>query len=275
MNAFHFYLWALRLIPVLAATGLLSWVLHIDRTKPGSPIAAFVRHRDRVWFALLLLLVPFIVSRFVFSLFWPPPRQGIMMIGIISSLFSGAIFGTAACLFASPGKRQEPFNFWMTFVLAVVLILFSFAFSTVVIPFRNPRGNLMPFIFVEIVLIVCYFIWRMVRGNKSDSLPDADVQGDEKRKNKPAHAFLWLLVALAPIPLLLIMASAAANGPVPALGPILILSLICCLVGGIGCLRGIRNIAVRVILGIFLACFFFGLSVIVALFEACSHSGGI
>ena len=268
---YYYYVWISRLIPVLAAAAIVFGVFRMDKSKPGSPIVGFVRHRDRVWFALMLLVAPFFISRFLFSVFLPLFRQYGLVSGIISNLFFGAVFGIAACLFASPGKRRESFNFWIALIVAIALIFFSWALPTVFVFLRSPRENLIPFIFVEGVIVLCYFIWRMVRGNKPDTPPEVPGQGGEEKKHHPARAFLWLLVALAPIPLLLIAARAAANGPGSALGPVLILSAICCLVGGIGCLGSIKNIAVRIILGLFLACFFFGLSVIVTLFEACSH----
>jgi hypothetical protein len=98
------------------------------------------------------------------------------------------------------------------------------------------------------------------------------------KKHNPVFIFIWLLVGLAPIPMVLIMISAVKPGSAPAqsLIPIaLVVVPACNLLGGIGCLGGIKNVAVRIILGIFLAAFFFALTAIVAVFQACSHSGGL
>ena len=55
----------------------------------------------------------------------------------------------------------------------------------------------------------------------------------------------------------------------------LIVCALCNLLGGLGCLGGIKNIVVRIILGIFLGIFFFLLSWIVAAFHACSGHVGM
>jgi hypothetical protein len=92
------------------------------------------------------------------------------------------------------------------------------------------------------------------------------------KERNAAFAFLWLLVGLAPIPILLVFASSQPPKTHPDLAiAVLIVCALCNLCGAFGCLGGIKNVAVRVILGIFL----FLLSWLVALLEMCSHSGGI
>ena len=106
----------------------------------------------------------------------------------------------------------------------------------------------------------------------------SDEPNPNPKKHNPAFIFVWLLVGLAPIPMVLIMISAVKPGSAmsQSLFPIaLVLVPACNLVGGIGCLGGIKNIAVRIILGILLAAFFFALTAIVAIFQACSQSGPI
>jgi hypothetical protein len=106
----------------------------------------------------------------------------------------------------------------------------------------------------------------------------SDEPNPKLKKHNPAFTFLWLLVGLAPIPMVLVLFSAAKPGSALAqsLLPIaLVVVPACNLLGGIGCLGGIKNIAVRVILGVLLAAFFFALTVVVAVFQACSQSGPI
>jgi len=96
----------------------------------------------------------------------------------------------------------------------------------------------------------------------------------DRKESNPAFTLFWLLIGLAPIPILLAMVSARTSHP--KWGEIVFLLCTACnLCGGIGCLAGIKNTALRIILGLFLAAFFFVLSWIVAIFQACSHSGGI
>jgi preprotein translocase subunit SecG len=96
-----------------------------------------------------------------------------------------------------------------------------------------------------------------------------------RKDDRSEHAFLWVLLGLAPILMVLVMMSYVKGGTAEAhtLYPImLILVPACNLAGGIGCLRGIEDAALRIILGILLGAFFFVLTVVVAVFQACSQS---
>jgi hypothetical protein len=80
---------------------------------------------------------------------------------------------------------------------------------------------------------------------------------------------LWIIVGLLPIPILLTLAG--SNQPRPGAPIILILCTLCNLVGGIGCLGSMKNLALRTVLGVLLGGVFFVLSWGIALFQACSH----
>ena len=101
-----------------------------------------------------------------------------------------------------------------------------------------------------------------------------DERDPNRKEHNPAFIFVWLLIGLAPIPILLAMVSSRTPQPAWAIS-IFLFCVACNLCGGIGCLAGIKNTALRIILGFFLAAFFFVLSWIIAIFQACSHSGGI
>jgi len=106
----------------------------------------------------------------------------------------------------------------------------------------------------------------------------SDELNPHRKKPNLAFIFIWLLVGVAPIPMVLIMISSAKPGSALAqsLFPIALLVVpVCNLLGGIGCLGGIKNVFVRVVLGVLLASFFFALTVIVAVFQACSQSSPI
>lgn len=81
---------------------------------------------------------------------------------------------------------------------------------------------------------------------------------------------VWLLVGLAPIPILLALGSAQPR-PHRGAGYIIILCVFCNLAGGIGCLTGVKDGVVRAFAGLLLGGFFFLLTLGVALFQACSH----
>jgi hypothetical protein len=98
----------------------------------------------------------------------------------------------------------------------------------------------------------------------------------KEKKSDPAWSFLWLVVGLAPIPILLgVVSSHAGYGNTRWDAPLFIICGICSLVGGLGCVGFIKNIAVRIIVGLFLAVGFLLLSWLIAAFAACSQSGGI
>lgn len=101
-----------------------------------------------------------------------------------------------------------------------------------------------------------------------------DTESDPKDKDS-ARAFIWLMVGLAPI--LIFLVAFSASHPLRAVNPLLIFGLcaLCNLLGGLGCVRNLKDGGTRTFLGLFLAGCFFVLSWIVAVFQACSQSNGI
>jgi hypothetical protein len=97
----------------------------------------------------------------------------------------------------------------------------------------------------------------------------SDEPNPNPNEKNPLITLLWLAVGLAPVFILLSITS--SPGPRPSLGLVLIVCAICNLLGGIGCLRSIKDVGKRVGLGILLAGFFFALSWGIVLFQACSH----
>jgi hypothetical protein len=277
MNDRFLFMYGFRLIELLAAAGMVFLAVYCCRAKPDGSIARFLRHRDRLWFASMLLFVPAIVSRFFLFYFWGHPARGLNVMAeaviVMLNIFYGAIYGIAGCLFASPAKGEERFNHWSPLTVAVVLIILASGLSMVTNSLRfGPAGNL-PIVSAA-MLILAYFASRAFAGKDViTAQDDATVGNPNEKEHNPAFAFLWLLVGLAPIPILLVFASSQKP---PALAIIvLIVCALCNLCGALGCLGGIKNVAVRIILGIFLGIFLFLLSWLVALLEMCSHSGGI
>jgi hypothetical protein len=92
-----------------------------------------------------------------------------------------------------------------------------------------------------------------------------------KEKN-PMIAICWLVVGLAPIPILLSVMS--SNGAHPSWINPIYLFLFCALlnlIGGIGCLTDVKDSGTRMGFGILLGIFFFLLTWGIVLFQACSH----
>jgi hypothetical protein len=268
-------------IELAIAAAVIFWAFNLWRTKPDGAIARLLRHRDRIWFALILLFVPAIGIRFlIFHLFFNRMIHGsgivIQIVNIFFAVYDGAVYGIAACWFASPAKRDGRFGYWMAFVVAVVLMILnsvlfmairSFRFAPVTDVQMIPAG----------VVILAFLISRAFVRKQPGIQPEnttSDALVHTEPKHNPGLAMMWLLVGLVPIPVLLVLVS--QNPPNRSWAPVVfIVCAICNLCGGLGCLGGIKNVAVRILLGIFLGVFFFLLSWLVAAFEACSHSGAM
>lgn len=273
-------MYGFRLIELLAALGIVFLAIYFCRAKPNGSIARFLRHRDRIWFALMLLFVPVILWHFFLLYFLRHPTRGpnaiAETVSMILNVLYGSIYGMAACLFASPAKREERFSYWTALTVAVVLIILASGLSMVIGSLRfRPAGNVA--IVLAAILILAYFVSRAFAGKVIKTSQDSATNSNPNEKERnAAFAFLWLLVGLAPIPILIVFASSRAPQGNPNLAiAVLIVCALCNLCGGLGCLGGIKNVSVRVILGIFLGFFLFLLSWLVALLEMCSHSGGI
>ena len=96
--------WPLEL---LAAAGVVFWAVKSSRTKPNGSIARLLRHRDRIWFALLVLFVPAIPVRylaihFLMSQLAHGPGGHPQIVGLFLAVFYGAVYGMAACWLTSP-----------------------------------------------------------------------------------------------------------------------------------------------------------------------------
>jgi len=93
-----------------------------------------------------------------------------------------------------------------------------------------------------------------------------------KPERKRVPGILWLLEAFIPSVVALgIMEKANAS---PYLGVALsILCVVCSVIAAVGLVRGMRSLAMQIILGIFLAGFFFIMNVVVVVFIGCSRSG--
>jgi len=267
------------LIEVLVAAAVVFWARNFWRTKPDGAIARLLRHRDRIWFALLLLLVPTIAVRFlIFHLLLSHVIRGpsIMpqIVSVVLALFNGLVYGVAGCWFASPAKKTERFSYGTAFMVAVALIILISGISMATGAFRIAPSVNVPEILAALALLA--FLTSRLFPRRMPEIQEDNEPASEpvKTEHNPAFAFAWLLVGLAPIPILLVFVS--SNPPNRSWAPfVLVVCAVCNLCGGLGCLGRLQNIGVRIILGICLGIFLFLLSWIVAAFEACSHSGGI
>ena len=128
---------------------------------------------------------------------------------------------------------------------------------------------------VASTVFVTFVVWRLfVRRNPEPAPVQTTADQPAQTECDLVFAVMWLLVGLAPIPVMLIFASSST--PKSSLFPaILVTGAICSLCGGLGCVAQIKNSGARIILGIFLGIFFLLFSWLAAVFVACSHSGGM
>lgn len=105
--------------------------------------------------------------------------------------------------------------------------------------------------------------------NPTENQPNDEALAQAKEQPARGWGILWLMLAFVPSFLALLMGSA-----LPGSGPILFwLGLVCCLVAGLGIVGEIKNIAVRILAGLFLAIVFFVLNVIIVVLIGCSTMG--
>jgi hypothetical protein len=94
---------------------------------------------------------------------------------------------------------------------------------------------------------------------------------EPKEKSSGPTPFGWFLIGLIPIPIWLLFVTGSGDPPSRmAAMTILVITIVCNLVGGIGCMENFSPyIIALVILGIFIAAFLFALTMVVAVFVGC------
>jgi ascorbate-specific PTS system EIIC-type component UlaA len=96
----------------------------------------------------------------------------------------------------------------------------------------------------------------------------------EPENTNPIPIMLWLLVAFLPS-VVSIGLMRLKNTPSEMLTGLVILAGACCVSSAFGVLRGVKEVGLRVLLGLFLAGGFFVLNVIIVIFVGCSGMGNI
>jgi len=267
------------LMEMLVAAAVIFWALKCWRNRPDGAVAGLLRHRDRIWFALLLLFVlPIAVSFFAFHVFFNHMARGPglsprIAVGVFA-VAAGVVYGMTGSWFASPAKKTERLSFGAAFLVAAALIILNSGLSLAVSLFHIARSFDLPATLAALV-IVAFLVSRMfVLGKPRIQEENVPADVPVKVEYNPAYALAWLMVGLVPIPILLVFAS--SNPPNRSWGTaVFIICASCNLCGGLGCLGRLKIVGVRIILGLFLGLFFFLLSWLLAAFAACSHSGGI
>ena len=278
MNNRFLYAYGFWPVELLVAIGVVFGVAYWCREMPDGPIARLMRHRDRIWFVLLLLFLPAILSRFVlFHLLfryvtlesYVSVQNAIMIFNVFYGLACGAAYGMAGCCIASPAPKEGRINGWTSLTVSVVLMVLISGLSLLISAFRIIPSAKGPIIMAAVIILAFLVSRAFVGKSPAPQTETATNVGLSEKEYNPVPAFLWLLVGLAPIPVLLALISSQGRHD-SWVAAILIGCALCNLLVGLGCLGGIKNVGVRVILGLFLAVFLFLLSWIVAVFHACS-----
>jgi len=234
------------LIELLAAVGVVFWVVRCCRSNADGPVARLMRHRDRFWYAIVLLFVPALLSRFHFwQLFFRHITYDsyftVQVAGAIFNVFHGAVcgavYGMAGCWFAGPARREERLSLGTALSVAVVLMILISGLSILITAFRMVPIAHVP-VMLAAVVILAFLLSRAFVRNKPDPQQDGATNNlrNEKQRN-PAMTLVWLSVGLAPIPILLALVS--KKTPDPDWGMfIFFLCVICNLLGGLGSLGG-------------------------------------
>ena len=132
MNNRFLYAYGFWPVELLVAIGVVFGVAYWCREMPDGPIARLMRHRDRIWFVLLLLFLPAILSRFVlFHLLfryvtlesYVSVQNAIMIFNVFYGLACGAAYGMAGCCIASPAPKEGRINGWTSLTVSVVLMV--------------------------------------------------------------------------------------------------------------------------------------------------------
>ena len=183
------------LFEILVAAGVIFWVDNCWRIKPDGTIARLVRHRDRIWFALLLVFVSPVginfVIRLIYQFAYNPQMLGsglntlMLIVSGFSTAIHGAVYGLAGCGIASPAKTGKPFSFWLAFGTAVALYIAVSILNTVLYPilFRGAGmggvGYLMGQSMPAVVVILAFCVSRAL-GSKN-----LEIQQESPAKSEP------------------------------------------------------------------------------------------
>jgi hypothetical protein len=283
MNSYILYTLPYRAIELAAVIGVIFFVAQLCAKQSGAGIMRFIQHPHRLWFAAGIYFLPMIVghlyaawmNRF-FSHSGNIPNFHVVA-SVALSLFYGIAYGLIGCLLAATGKVADRLSQRLAFGIAAGLVVLFTIVQSVFFSFSLARNFYLADILVTVVFVLI-LIARATTAPASESSGGgaaAEMAGSptqDSLRSSPEHAFLWLLVGLAPIPMLLMLLPADGSGS-PAIHPVVLLlgCVACNLSGGIGCLSNLKNVAVRIILGFLLAGFFFLLALAVVLFQACSH----
>ena len=257
---------------ILAAVGTVIVTVHHCRRNPYGRTAGLLQISGNLWLALLLLLGQFTFSQLlIIPLFRQhglhPPNVLGETLAILLNVFAGVIYGLAGCLLASPPKGEERFSYGISLTVTIMLALLItgliMMFSMVK---QSATSNWL--LLATAAGFVGLLGWLAIRGREA-ATAEPQPNPIAKPPQRSEYTILWLLVGLAPIPIFLISIPLIKNTTTI---PVIIFGIcaLCSLVGGVGCVGGIKNIGLRVLAGLFLALFFLLLSWTVAAFQACS-----
>lgn len=106
-----------------------------------------------------------------------------------------------------------------------------------------------------------------------DQEPIQNPPEEPKQTGNAGMSILWFLLGFFPsVVSIPFVGKNSSEFPIQGL---LVLAIICCLFSGFGVARGVKNLAARVLLGLFLAGTFFVMNTFIVILVGCSKMGPI
>jgi len=265
MNKYIFSTLAFPIIELVAAAGIVFWVGRRLKSKRDSGLGRFVLHPRRVWFALVLFLVPMVMERMFFlrMLSRPPGSGGVIHFSIILSVILdvnyGGMYGVVGCLLAVPENEQKQFNSRLALGIAAAFVLLFSGVSMF-------GGFYRPFSVDYIPVILAALAFFTFRASRPFPKKNAGASPDVVEPQKLKSPALALVIGFLPSALILAIMPTATGGKVSV-----DLLMVGCVVGIICCFTSsFMLFRRRTKLAIFGGVIFLLLNAVISLFFGCA-----
>lgn len=197
-----------KLLAIAAALGVIAWVAEKRRSDPNGQVGLYVQHPQRLWIAIGLLLLPWLLSMVVWltigtTLYAPGGGMPVMIaISAILAIFGGAVLGLSASCLLEPPEPGQPPRLALSMGIAVVIVLLPIWF------FISPAISSAAKFIAEVVILALAF--HLTRSSTASVGADPGVAPSPPAAvaGAPAKA---LLLAFAPAALLLVVITVAAT----------------------------------------------------------------
>jgi hypothetical protein len=196
-----------KLLALAAALGVIAWVAEKRRSDPNGQVALYVQHPQRLWIAIGLLLLPWLLSMIVWLTIGTTTYSAgsgmpvMIAISAILAVFGGAVLGLSASCLLEPPEPGQPPRLALAMGIAVVIVLLPIWF------FISPAFTSAARFVAEVVILALAF--HLTRSSTASASTDPGASPSAAAPaGSPAKA---LLLAFAPAALLLVIITVAAT----------------------------------------------------------------